>query len=76
MKFTERTRRYLQCRREGRDMSAADWEYVSEGGGKLWELHRGGRMGYRIVDAKVSCNGLGVWVLIQGEKAGNTEANG
>lgn len=55
----------LAVRREHRDMPKAGWEYVSEGGGKLWELHRGYRIGYRIVEAKISHNGLGVWVRIE-----------
>jgi hypothetical protein len=55
----------LAQRRERRDMLKAGWEWVSEGGGALWELHRGFRIGYRIVEAKVGRSGLGVWVKVE-----------
>lgn len=55
----------LASRRERRDMEKAGWEYVSEGGGLLWQLHRGGRTDCHIVEAKVGKSGLGVWVRIE-----------
>jgi hypothetical protein len=59
------TRRRLAVRREQRKMKALGWEYVGEGGGKLWELYRGGRVGHRIVGAAVDITGLGIWVLVK-----------
>ena len=67
MKVTARTRRILQYRREVRAMRKAGWEYVGEGGGSLWELVRGYRLGHQIVAAKVACDGLGVWVKIEAQ---------
>jgi hypothetical protein len=55
----------LAARREARDMTKAGWEWIGEGGGKLWELYRGWRTDQHIVDAKVSYSGLGVWVKIE-----------
>lgn len=54
----------LAVRREHRDMPKSGWEYVGEGGGKLWELYRGGRSGQKIVAASVAKDGLGVWVKV------------
>lgn len=55
----------LAARRERRDMEKAGWEYLGEGGGKIWELVRGSRVGKRIVEAKVAIDGHGVWVLVR-----------
>lgn len=54
----------LATRREQRAMLKAGWEWVGEGGGKLWELERGPRMGHRIVAAQIGRNGRGVWVQV------------
>lgn len=69
MKVTARTRDWLACRRDRRDMIRQGWEYVGEGGGRLWELYRGGRSGHRIVEAKVARDGMGIWVLIEDHSA-------
>ena len=65
MKVNERTRRVLAYRREHREMLRAGWEYVGERGGDLWELYRGKRVGYKIIDAKAAIDGLGIWVKIE-----------
>lgn len=62
---TDWQKRVLALRRERRDMAKRGWEFVGEGGGKLWELARGSRIGHRVVAAQPSLDGLGVWVLIQ-----------
>lgn len=58
-------KRVLALRREQRDMLRRGWEFIGEGGGRLWELSRGSRIGYRVVAAQPSLDGLGVWVLVQ-----------
>lgn len=40
------------------------WEEVGEGGGKLWELYRGYRRGHRIVDVRITPDGLSLLVKI------------
>jgi hypothetical protein len=40
MIVTDRTREALRCRRIRRDLIAAGFEEVADGGGHLWELHR------------------------------------
>lgn len=62
MIVTEFTRKALRVRREDRDLVPKGWEFVGERGGNLWELYRGGRTDHRIVDARVSACGKGVWV--------------
>lgn len=63
MKVSALTKSALAVRRETRDMKAAGWEYV-EGGGKLWELHRGWRYNHRIVDVKIAAGGKSLWVKV------------
>lgn len=65
MKVTSFTRKALAVRREERSMLRAGWERVGEGGGRLWELVRGGRFGSRIVDARVAEDGVSLWVRIE-----------
>jgi hypothetical protein len=62
MKLTETTKRALACRREERDLMADGWEFVGEGGGKLWELQRGGRWNEVIKEVRISVDGKGLWV--------------
>lgn len=65
MKVTQFTRRALLVRRERREMTGAGWEFVGEGGGRLWELNRGARQDQRIVDVQIAACGKGVWVMIE-----------
>jgi hypothetical protein len=62
VKFNSTTRSALAFRRDVRDMTAAGFEKVGEGGGRLWELNRGGRFMHRIVECKISVCGKAVWV--------------
>ena len=62
MIVTKFTKRALSIRRERRDMLKCGWEYVSEGGGRLWELHRGYRIGFVISEVRIAADGLGLWV--------------
>jgi hypothetical protein len=64
-------KRMLRVARERRDMPKAGWEFVGEGGGKLWELERGWRIKHEIRDVKISACGKGVWVKIEQRPAGD-----
>lgn len=64
MKVTELTRARLARRREERDMLRDGWEYVGEGGGKLWELYRGARLDCIITETKIAVGGKAVWVRV------------
>lgn len=66
MIVTQFTRTALRQRRFERDAFRDGYEEVGENGGKLWEIYRGGRVGRKIVDAKVSPDGLSVFVKIEG----------
>lgn len=52
----------IRIRRDRRDREREGWEFVGEGGGRLWELYRGYRIGYRITEARVSACGRGIWI--------------
>lgn len=62
MKVTQRTRNGLQCRRHNNQMRKDGWEYIGEGGGDLWKIYRGDRIGWKIIAAQPSCDGMGIWV--------------
>lgn len=61
---TEWQKRVIAGRRDIRDRERDGWEYVGEGGGKLWELNRGCRAGHKITEVAIAADGLGVWVKI------------
>lgn len=65
MRVNETTRRALAVRRQRRDLVAQGYEEVGEGGGRLWELERGGRIGHRITDAIIAIHGRSVYVKIE-----------
>ena len=65
MLVTTRTRRQLIVRRIRRDLAERGYERVGEGGGKLWEMYRGGRQGHRITAVEVDPDGMSVWVRIE-----------
>lgn len=52
----------IAIRRELRDLPKEGWEQVGEGGGKLWELYRGGRWRHRITDVRISVDGRSLWI--------------
>ena len=62
MKVTDFTRKALAVRRDKRDRLRNGWEFVGEGGGKLWELNRGYRLRHSIVEVAISACGKGVWI--------------
>jgi hypothetical protein len=64
MKVTLLTRQQLAHRRAIRDLERRGYEKVGDGGGRLWELYRGDRIGHHIIDAVVAPNGLAVYVKI------------
>lgn len=51
-----------RVRTDNRDMVKAGWEKVGEGGGKLWELNRGSRIGHRITDVRIAADGVSLWI--------------
>ena len=65
MKVTDLTRIKLKHARERRRLERAGYEEVTERGGKLWELHRGGRLDHVIVDAVPAPEGKTVFVKIE-----------
>ena len=69
MLVTERTKSALRYRRDVRDRVADGWEYVGEGGGRLWELERGCRWRHRITDVRIAADGKALW--IKTEDSGN-----
>lgn len=69
MKVTQLTKDALSSRRQGRALLARGYEYVGEGGGRLWELERGFRIGWVIKDAIIAVHGKGVYVkIVPGER--------
>lgn len=62
MKVTALTRNVLRCRRERRGLELAGYEEIGERGGKLWELHRGKRIGYVITDVKIAPEGRSLFI--------------
>lgn len=62
MKVTDLTRDVLMCRRDQRQMMADGWERIGEGGGKLWELYRGFRVGHVITDVRIAADGISLWI--------------
>lgn len=65
MKVTKFTRNVLAARKQKRDMLAKGYEEVGEGGGLLWELERGSRIGHKIIDAVVAVHGRSVYVKVE-----------
>lgn len=62
MKVTGRTKSALAVRREARDMERKGYlKHETD-----WEIHRGSLQGRKIVDAKISVDGLYVWTKIEG----------
>jgi hypothetical protein len=49
---------------EYRKLLADGWEEVGERGGNLWELYRGFRYNCRIVDARITPDGMSLLVKI------------
>lgn len=62
MRVTEFTRSALAVRRDFRDREREGWEYIDEHGGKLWELHRGGRYDQHIIDVRIAACGKALWI--------------
>lgn len=65
MKVTTFTRATLAFRRQRKELFAKGWEEVGEGGGKLWELHRGFRHDHRIVAVRIGADGKSLYVKIE-----------
>ena len=64
MKLTEATKQILAARRQRRDLLAVGFEELGEGGGRIWELHRGARVGQRIRQVEIALGGKSVYVRV------------
>lgn len=73
MKVTAATKRALADRRDDRDKLASGWERVGERGGKLWELYRGYRIGYKITDVRIAADGRSLWIKTQVDPSATLE---
>ena len=62
MKVTPLNKHALACRSEQRRMLAAGWERIGEGGGELWQLYRGGRVGHVITEVRIAHDGISLWI--------------
>ena len=62
MKVTALTRSAITSRRERRRLAWQGYEEVGESGGKLWELHRGARVGHVITDVRIAPEGRSVFI--------------
>lgn len=68
MKLTAFTKHALRVKRDRRDRLADGWEYIGEGGGKLWELHRGYRIPHRITAVEIAACGKALWIKTEEAK--------
>lgn len=64
MKVTQITKDALSARRQRRELLAVGYEEVGEGGGRLWEIYRGGRVGHKIRDVVIGKHGMSIYVRI------------
>ena len=67
MKVTDTTRRVLAYRRQQRALIRKGYEQITctHGIGNLWQLDRGGRWDWKLVDAVLGVDGKSVYVLAQ-----------
>jgi hypothetical protein len=64
MKFGTGTSRWLAWRRTTRKWTAEGFVRVHENGDPLWRFHRGDWIGRRIEEARVSPNGIELWIKV------------
>ena len=60
MRVSELTKERLKARREHRIMTACGYKKHETD----WEIHRGAKVGQKIVDVKISADGRHVWTKI------------
>lgn len=65
MLVTAFTRRVLKSRRQERKLLDKGFERVGDNGGKLWELNRGVRIGYRIKEVVIAEDEISLFVRIE-----------
>jgi hypothetical protein len=68
MRVTQATRNLLAIRRQRRRLFAAGYEEITERGGNLWELHRGGRQDHRIVDVQIGVDGRSLFAKVEAQQ--------
>ncbi len=62
MKLTSASKYILRQRRGRRKLIADGYEEIGENGGKLWELHRGHRIGHIITEVAIGPDGRSLWI--------------
>jgi hypothetical protein len=67
MRVTDRTRETLRCRRIRRDLIADGFEEIGEGGGHLWQLHRGFGTDHAITAVAIGPEGMSVFIKTNGK---------
>jgi hypothetical protein len=67
MRVTDRTREALRCRRIRRDLIAAGFEEIGEGGGHLWKLHRGFGADHVITAVAIAPEGKSLFIKTTGK---------
>lgn len=65
MRVNEFTKKILAHRRTINKWKEEGFEKVDELGGRLWELHRGGRIDCRITEVRIDPYGKELWVKIE-----------
>lgn len=69
MRVTALTKRVLHERRERRNLINDGFEEIDERGGKLWQLHRGCRIGHVITDVRIAPDGRRLFIKTSDEFA-------
>jgi|GraSoi_2013_40cm_1033754.scaffolds.fasta_scaffold16686_2 hypothetical protein len=67
MHVTDRTREALRCRRIRRDLIADGFEEIGEGGGNLWQLHRGFGIDHMITAVAIAPEGKSLFIKTSGK---------
>lgn len=62
MMLSALTRESLRVRRERRRLEAEGWQEVGEGGGRLWQLHRGSLIDHIITDVCIGPTGKTIFI--------------
>jgi hypothetical protein len=65
MLLNDRTRKWLAVRRARQSFKERGFEEIGESGGRMWELHRGGRQDCRITACEIDPLKKTVWVRVE-----------
>jgi hypothetical protein len=67
MRVTDCTREALRCRRIRRNLIAAGFEEIGEGGGHLWQLHRRFGIDHTITAVAIAPEGKSLFIKTRGK---------